>query len=65
MNPGSELPVRVVGKREKTLEEPFADLQRNGLPFWKGRKKGIEVRGSDGIWKPYVRGARRNPPAHD
>lgn len=65
MNPGSELPMRVVGKRQKTLEERFADLQRNGLPFWKGRKKGIEVRGADGKWKPYERGARRNSSAHN
>ncbi len=60
-----ELPVRVVGRRIKSLEERFADLQRNGLPFWKGRPKGIEIMDADGEWKPYERRSRRDPTAND
>jgi hypothetical protein len=56
--------MRVVGRRQKTDEERFADLQRNGRPFWKGRPKGIEVLGTDGQWKPYERNTRGNSPAH-
>jgi hypothetical protein len=64
MNTVRELPMRVVGRRIKTSEERFADLQRHGLPFWKGRKKGLEVMGVDGEWKPYERPTRRDPAAH-
>lgn len=64
MNQPDELPMRIVGKRQKTPEERFADLQRNGLPFWKGRKKGVEVLGPDGKWKPYERRAGGNAAAH-
>ena len=67
MNPSpapQELPVRIVGRRKKSDEERFADLQRNGLPFWKGRPKGVEVLTPDGQWRPYERNARRDPAAH-
>ena len=56
--------MRIVGNRVKTPQERFADLQRNGLPFWKGRPKGIEVMVADGQWKPYERRTRSDPAAH-
>ncbi len=61
MNPPAspqELPVRIVGRRIKTDEERFADLQRNGRPFWQGRAKGIEIVQPDGTARPYVRADR-------
>jgi hypothetical protein len=50
-----ELPMRVVGKRVKTIEERFAEIQRLGRHFRRRRQAKVELLRPDGTWVPYVR----------
>ena len=55
MNSGEELPMRIVGRRDKTVHERFEEIQRHGRLYRRRRQAKIEVQQPDGTWVPYVR----------